>query len=144
MADDSKTPVLEINTLLPKDVIAIDGVTYELIRPDQFLSLFDYSRYERLFNRVVELTTKDDVTDAEEVELNAAVDRMARMVWRAPAEVHDQLTPRQRMQVVTAFLRLPATNRATPAAEPAPTLPLIGAQNSPDSNASTEAIPSAG
>ena len=30
MADDTNAPVLEINTLLPKDVIAIDGVTYQL------------------------------------------------------------------------------------------------------------------
>ena len=131
--------VLEIETLLPKDVVKVDGVKYELRQPDQLLSLFDYTRFERLLDRVLELTSKDEITPAENDELERAADRMTRIVLDAPEAVHAKLTPRQRMKVIMSFHRLPTTNEQTPAAKVVTEAPLTGANGSPDSNASTEA-----
>lgn len=145
MADNTTAPVLEIKKIVDRDVVRFEDQTYELLQADQ-LSIVEYTRYATLFNRSVELTEKiqnDTITPSEEQELERAVDRMARILLRAPAEVHDQLTSRQRQRIVMSFLRLPPMLSLPAAADQAPSA-STGASSSPHSSASMEATPSGG
>ena len=98
--------VLALATLTDRSTITIDGQAYDLINPEE-LSIVDTHRVGKWGSRVQELYKDiDSRPEADIAELAELLDKLCRMLWRAPGEVHDRLTDNQRLSIAMAFTGL--------------------------------------
>lgn len=98
--------VLTLAALTDRSTITIDGQAYDLINPEE-LSIVDTHRVGKWGARVQELYKDiDSGTDEQVAELASLLDKLCRVLWKAPAEIHDRLTDTQRLAVAMAFTAL--------------------------------------
>lgn len=102
-------PLLNLDTLVIRPVIAIDGARYEILAPDE-LSIVDSHRFGVWGRRVQELA---DIESAEaEAELEDLVNRIARRVAiGVPSDVYEKLKGAHKQAVVDVFTGLLLRNR---------------------------------
>lgn len=139
-----KKPLLSLDTLVDRSVIAIDGKPYELRAPGEF-SLLDYHRIGKRSEQLDALKAHEEPTEEDVEAVAAALGELCRMVLVAPEDVYARLSVLHQQAIVSAFM---APLRVTPApaadAEPAamstPT-PSTGGSTSRGSSASTAATP---
>jgi len=138
-------PILNLNTLVDRRVVRIDGKDYELIASGE-LSLLDYHRIGRQSGRVEELMTRsEDLSDAEVQELSRMLKDLCCLILRAPEELHARLNDLHRLAVIQAFSNLQRDQKkAAPAGEGSAPPTSTGASSSPASAGSTEARPASG
>ncbi len=123
MADKSDGPLLDLNTLVERKHILIDGQPYEFMVPGA-MSLLDYHRVTRLSDTLKGIEDKKDDLSEEDVQRGAkALDGLCRLVLEAPSAVHDRLTDLQRTKILEVFRNLPrpaapAQEERAPAAAP--------------------------
>lgn len=140
-----KKPLLSLDTLTDRDQVAIDGTSYDLLKPEQ-LSLVSYNRIAPILTRFQALMEMKTLTDGESEELAQILDRVCRECLQAPPEVQARLTDEQRLQIVVAFAGLSQLLRRllralpeTPLTTPATASPTTGAKRFRGSAASTRA-----
>jgi hypothetical protein len=136
------TSVLNLDTLIERPSVVIDGVSYPLRATDDF-AIVEFKRHVKEASRFADLVNQESCTPEEEAESEALADRYCRRILKAPAAVHDRLSGSHRLQIITVFAQLlglrgrTAGAKATP---PAETTTGTGARSSPGSPASTEGI----
>lgn len=144
MAGKNAEPLLDLNTLVQRSQVRIDGQLYELLDPGE-LGILDHHRMIRLSTTAQECLSKDDPSE-EDVKTGAkALDDLCRFVLLAPPEVHDKLGDSRRQQIVGVFTKLQldaATAEATTAplaAAPSPAEP--GSEAAPEQTAKPDLAP---
>lgn len=114
MADIAPRPILDLSTVIHRQVIAIDGRRYEL-RDASEITIEQQAYLERTMPRLGALLINISAGAADHAKRQDA-DRILRhiceMAIDAPAKVLDALQVTQRIAVVRVFLKLP-----TPTAE---------------------------
>lgn len=133
----TSVPVLNLDSLIDRPVVVIDGKEYQLLTT-AILPPIDVWRLSKFSRRLDELTSQADLTEDEERELERLPDRMCRLVLHAPDDVHAALNPKQRMEVLATFIQPP---QPLPPAESGQTTSSTGATSSLASPGSTEATP---
>lgn len=102
-------PTPDITTIVERPTLRIDGVTYTLRHPDE-LPYLAYRNKAGVYTRVNALFSKaregDDLSDAEEQELEAILPGLVKSLLFAPDEVLAKLTTEQRVMVVGYFSQL--------------------------------------
>jgi hypothetical protein len=139
-------PLLNLDNLSEFPTVIVHGERYALVPPDA-LTAIDYHRYGRMAPRLEALWNQDDFTDAEAQEFETILDRLTRIVLKAPAVVHEKLTDVQRLQIVQTFLSLSRPQILLPApatVKPTEDLTLTGASSPHVSPGSTGETPSSG
>lgn len=113
-------PLLNLDTAEYAAHIRIDGATYGVRHPN-WLSLFDYHRFQSHGTRIRELSDRAVAATADdEAELSSLLARQVALVLDAPADVLARLRDGQRIQIVSLFLDLPGGQPTLPAAPEAP------------------------
>lgn len=157
MADTKPVPLLnfQIDTK-PRQVIAIDGKTYELRRPDDLTidASVALSAHMRTYAELqVALRGKPAVSRKAKTQLGETMKALCALMVAAPPAILQKLTPIMRFRVINVFLTLSLTNRAKAAkamelsgqlSDQAIAAVLAGKTGSPSSAASTAATPSRG
>lgn len=159
MADATKTstPVLDLQTLIERPRIAIDGAPYEILSPDE-VSVLDHQRLAAWGRRYDALMAQASLSDAERDELARLVrDISDTIMVGVPEAVRARLSDAQRLQVVEVFTALPLQRRLAAlaagahrqaqdrtASPRATTRVSTGAKPSRGSSASTAATPAGG
>lgn len=141
-------PLLNLDTLIRRPKVAIDGITYEIMTPDE-LSIIDSHRFGMWGRRIKELASAE--SEAEEAELIDLVDRVARKVAvGVPAEIYAGLSGKHKLAISDVFTGLLLRNSlgvagaiAKAAGIPIGILPT-GAMPFPDFNGSTAAVQAGG
>lgn len=103
---DGKTdaPLLDLDTLVERPKIAIDGVLYEIRSPHE-LSVIDSHRFGRWGKRIDELADQDG--EAAEAELAELVEKVARRVAvGVPEDVFAKLNGAKHWALVDLFTGL--------------------------------------
>lgn len=99
-------PLLDLDTMVERPVVAIDGTKYEVLSADE-ISVLDAARFGRWGKRIKELGEATTLSEAEEAELDDLVDRLARKVLvDAPEEVFARLSGNNRWALVDLFTGL--------------------------------------
>lgn len=139
-------PLLDLRTVTGKFHIRIDGVPHFLSHPDA-LTLHKWAQIEAISPRIAALTLMvtggGEVSDADERELSALLERAVRLVLDAPEVVHEKLDDVARASIFSAFCRLRSAGRETGATATARSK-TIGARSSRGSKGSTAELPKAG
>jgi hypothetical protein len=138
-----KTPVLNLDTLIVREHITIDGQPYELRNADEF-SVVDAHRLGRKGVRLDQLMTSAELTPDEEMELAGLLDALCKSVLDAPEAVHKTLRDAQRSAIFQAFTELSLPLSPQTRAHPRATTPVIGARPPLASRGSTGARRKAG
>ncbi|PTR11759.1 MULTISPECIES: hypothetical protein [unclassified Novosphingobium] len=139
-ADDaaSNEPLLNLNTLIVRPIIAIDGQRFEIMSPDE-LSILDGQRFGIWGRRINALAESDDDT-ADQEELEQLVDKVARKVAvGVPDDVFAKLSGANKQSIADVFTGLLLRNRlgVAGAIAKAAGVPLsTGAKSSPSSSGS--------
>ena len=130
----NRTPILNLDTLVERAVVRIDGTDYELLNPGE-LSVLDFHKIGKRAERVEAMLKEEgDLSEDQVVTLTEALDALCRLVLRAPAEVHARLSDTQRLKVTQAFTVLQREQPGPPAGgDDVPTAPSTGESNSPAS-----------
>ena len=106
-ANDTRTDsrqLLDLDTLITRDTISIDGERYEILNPDE-LSVIDSHRFGRWGNRIEQLAALDG--EAEEKELHDLVERVSRKIMvGVPDDVFARLRGSQQWAVIDLFTGL--------------------------------------
>ncbi len=161
--------VLNLDRLTDRPVVVINGAEHRLYTVDLLPPLENY-RLRKMLKRIEELSTKEDLTDAEIDELagpesdeteevdgetvkvrrGGLLDKATRIILKAPLDVHQKLRDHQRVEIIQLFpvpsLILKYTAAATEKAAEAETEPIpTGSTSAPESPASIpeKAAPSA-
>ena len=133
----SPPPLLDLNKLVERPRIAIDGQLYDLAAPAE-LSVIDRHRVTSKCRRFEHLMQKDQLDELEEIELDAQLRGASEIVLKhVPHDVIDKLNDDQLLQVLEVFSMLSLRNRLKSAA--AAIGNRTGESLSPGSNGSTEA-----
>lgn len=136
-------PLLEIDTLVDRPKIVIDGYLYDILSPDE-LSVVDHQRFAAQGRRMEELMTRRSLTKAQERELTDIVDGLSqRVMVGVPEEVRAKLTSAHRLNVLEVFTTLPLQKRLKAMAAGAPN-GSTGGRLRPGSSVSTAETPPAG
>lgn len=107
--------VLTLETLVDHATITIDGTAFELINPGE-LSIVDTHRVAKWGARVQEIYKDlDSQRENEVAELAGLLDKLCRLLWRAPDDIHDRLSDNQRLAIVMAFTELQRGTLPVPA-----------------------------
>ena len=105
MADNPKV-LLDLDTLVSRSTIKIDGEEYELRAGDEF-SAVENHRLRRRGLRIGTLMDKNAaLKEAEEKELSRLLDELCREILLAPDEVHARLRDTHRFLIAKTFTRL--------------------------------------
>ncbi|MDP2131959.1 MAG: hypothetical protein U0975_09970 [Erythrobacter sp.] len=145
MADLTKTPLLDLDTLIERPFITIDGRRFEIRSPSE-LSVVESHRFGRWGNRIEALTAEDG--DAAEAELNDLIARVSKgILIDVPDTVFDKLSGANRWAIIDVFTgllwreKLKVAGAMTIAAGDVPDWmqSRTGASSSPGSNGFTEA-----
>lgn len=102
---EKQKPLLDLDTLLERPLIKIDGVSYELITPDEF-TVVEHRRLFKLGQRVEAIEAKDDPTEADCEEHDKLLTAICQKVLVAPADLIASLSLAQRAAIVLAFSQL--------------------------------------
>lgn len=120
------TPIFTLDTITPRDAVAIDGVNYELRRSTE-LSVLEHARLRRLSPRYdVLIDREENLSDEEAVELSSVLSDICAVVLKAPSEVLAKLTDVQRLLIVSTFIAL--SHGMRPLRETANTTGALGRQ----------------
>lgn len=104
-------PLLSLSTP-NRPFLTIDGQPYELAVPDDF-GLVEVNRLQGILARLNAIRPRaDELSEAEVASLVEILRVGAALTLRAPAEVLERLTDRQRLAIIDAFATA-STNRAT-------------------------------
>lgn len=131
----------ELSTRAEPDTITIDGVAYELADAGAFSTL-ESSRMRTLGRRVAALGGKDDLTEDEARECDAAIDAIFRLIAASvPDEVVARLRSSHKLAVIEAFtsrlIQQSAAQAATLAADSiTASMPSSGGSNGSTAGAS--------
>lgn len=100
----AKKPVLDLDTLIVRPVIAIDDEIYEILSPDE-ISVIESHRFANAGRRIDALS--EEPGEAAENELTALIDQVARKVLiGAPDAVFAKLSGAHKWAIVDVFTGL--------------------------------------
>lgn len=149
-------PLLQLDTLVVRPKIAIDGVLHDILSPDELPVLTNHLLAFK-GRRMEELLRKPDLQAKEKKELESVVLEISDAIMEpVPVEARAKLSDMQRMSVIEAFSTLLLTKKAGTAAallrgllpEETPTQPKprpsTGGKRSRGSSGSTDAPLSGG
>ena len=111
-ADDtaSNEPLLNLNTLIVRPIIAIDGARYEIMSPDE-LSILDGHRFG-IWGRRINALAEADAEGDDQDELEQLIDKVARRVAvGVPDDVFAKLSGAHKQSVADVFTGLLLRNR---------------------------------
>ncbi len=100
-----KQPLLNLDTLIEREFIMVDGARHELRNLDEL----DVVTHRRLLNESKRLAVLDPVkhrSDDEEAAYDDALDTITRILLIAPADVHAKLQRGHRSAILLAFMQL--------------------------------------
>lgn len=101
---DTPTQLLDLNTLIERPRVRIDGTSYEILSPDE-LSILQSEGLARDAGRLERLARTDPPTVEAEAELLALViDLSDRIMVGVPAAVRKRLSEQQRLQIIEVFV----------------------------------------
>ena len=134
-------PLLDLNTLIERPTIAIDGKRYEMLSQDE-LSILDSARFEK-WGRRIEALAEDE---ARADELHALIDTVAAAILvGVPADVRDRLTKGHKARVIAVFTGLLLGDQIAAAGATLKVMSRsIGANSSPASSVSSAALQAGG
>ncbi len=135
-------PILNLDTLVVRPTVEIDGKSYEILSVEE-LSVLDSRRFSLWAGRLDELQSSEE----DNPELDELVDTITRKVLvGVPDDVFAKLSGTHKVAVVEVFTGLLLRNRMSVAGaiQTATGSPLIGALFSLASNVSTAAPPERG
>ncbi|RVG94839.1 hypothetical protein CN221_14780 [Sinorhizobium meliloti] len=143
----AKNPILDLNTLIERPKIAIDGTPYEILSPEE-LSILDSQSFTFWGGEIEQLANEK----GKEEELKSLIDTVARKVLvGVPADVFAKLSGAQKNRVIEVFTMLLLRDKigavgavAQVMKGLAPASPLTGERNSPASSASSAETPAGG
>lgn len=102
----SAAPLLDLDTLIERPRISIDGTMFEILSPDE-LSVIDSHRFARWGRRIDALNRSDNEDPAAEAELDALVAKVARRICvGVPEDVFAKVPGKQRWAVIDVFTAL--------------------------------------
>lgn len=140
--------LLDLDTLIERPRIAIDGELYEILSPDE-LSVIDSHRFGRWGRRIEELAEQDG--EAAEAELDEVISRAARKIMPdVPEELFGRLPGSARWAVIDLFTglllhkKLIVVGAMQAAMGMQPTLSPTGARRLPGFSDTTAATPRTG
>jgi hypothetical protein len=134
MAD--RKPILSLDTLVERAVVAIDGQAYELRNAGEF-SLLEGVQLEKRGQRLKQLFAGDGEPSEEDVAaLEADLEWVCRKVLLAPADILCRMTSNHRLAVVMAFIELLRGKTAPPAGVETTTAPTESQSTGVDSSPS--------
>lgn len=114
-----RPPVLDMQTLVERPTIALNGEEYEILSPQE-LSVVDYHRFERMGRSIDRLHAKSKLTKKEEERLTGLVAELSdRIMVGVPDEVRASLKDSHRLAVIEAFTNLPLAQTMATLAPPA-------------------------
>jgi hypothetical protein len=135
-------PLLNLNTIIERPVIAINRVKYEILHPDE-LSVVDSVRFQNWGQRVDELIKMSDLDDDSADELTGLIQKLTdRIMDGVPEKARAKLTESQRLQVAEVFMKIPRGRKPTRKGKRATR--SNGEKPVPGSSDSTAAIPPVG
>lgn len=155
---DRTAPLLDIETLIVRPAIMIDGVRHEITAPDE-LPLDISHLMAAKGRRMQQLQTSEALNRDQRAELEAIVRQLADIIMEPIAEaVRAKLKPAQQLQVIEAFTALLLKKRLASATAMvggqqgiaaamealAGAKPSTGESSSPGSSGSTAASQEAG
>jgi hypothetical protein len=112
----TKTPLLDLSTLVDRHVVRINKKTYQLRNSDE-LSFIGYRQFVGSLSRLGALLQKQTPTVSELQEQSKLIREKCAQILIAPASVLASLTDRQQLAIIEAFLKLlPETKKAMAAA----------------------------
>jgi hypothetical protein len=106
------TPVLSLDTIIPRPTIRIDGKPYQMRSADEFAWLV-YRGKAGLFRKAATLMVLPRRTAAQEKEIERMLGPLVQELVLAPAKVLARLSDAQRFQVLEVFSQLLQTARTT-------------------------------
>lgn len=99
--------LLDLTTLIEQPTIKINGVTHEILHPDQ-LGVLDFQRLSTMAGRVSALMKSTEPSDSDAAELTKVIEDLTdRIMVGVPADVRTKLTEAQRLAVAEVFMMLP-------------------------------------
>lgn len=142
---ETKTPLIDLRTLIERPSIAIDGEDYEILSTDE-LSALDHQWLHSSGQRLDLLMNKESLSAKEKKELEDLLMKVSdRIMVGVPDEVRARLTGRHRIGICEVFTMLLLQSRTAAAGALAKALGLpTGETPSPGSSASMAATPPAG
>ena len=103
--------MLDLNTLIERPVIRIDGEKYEILTPDE-LSVLDWKRFLKTAGRLEEIVAMPELGDDETEELsNLLIDLTDKIMVGVPSDVRSKLNQNHLLSVAGVFTTL-LTKRA--------------------------------
>lgn len=140
----AKDALLDLNTLIERPTIAIDGKKYEIRSPDE-LSIIESQQFTFWGAAIEELSQEE----GKEEELQVLIDKVADAVLiGVPANVRAKLSGVQKHQVIEVFTVLLLRRKIGAVGAAAQVMkdlaPSIGAKKSPASSASSVEPPRGG
>lgn len=104
MTQASSGHLLDLDTLVERPVIAIDGATYQIRSPGE-LSVVESHRFGRWGNRIDALAAEDG--EAAEAELTELIAKVAKAILvDVPDDVFDKLSGANRWAIIDLFTGL--------------------------------------
>ncbi|RVN36990.1 hypothetical protein [Sinorhizobium meliloti] len=140
----AKDPILDLNTLIERPKITIDGTPYEILSPEE-LSILDSQAFTFWGGEIERLSKEKDKGE----ELSSLIDTVARKVLvSVPAAVFAKLTGAQKFRVVEVFTVLLLRDKMGAVGAVAQVMkglaPSTGEKSSPASSGSSAETPAGG
>lgn len=107
--DNPQALLLDLNTLITRPAISIDGTRFELVSPDE-LSVLASHRLGVRGRRIEQLSQSDDDQDGEELD-RLITEVVEEVLCGVPDEVFAKLTGTHRMAIADVFTGLLLRNR---------------------------------
>lgn len=127
-------PLLDLNTLIERPTIAIDGKRYEILSPEE-LSILDSQRFENWGRQIEALARDDDKSDELDALIQTVTDKI--MVG-VPQDVRAKLSNGHKLKVLAVFTGLLLGDQVGAAGAALNVMSRsIGATSSPASSASS-------
>jgi len=130
-------PLLDLDTLLVRLSVRIDGVPYEIRNRDE-LSVLGLRRVNLWCERFNQILVLEAPTAEQEAESAALLQKICQAVLDAPPDVHAKLQEQHRMAIADVFCTLRASRLQTAGATATTEPPPTGASSPPASPGSTE------
>lgn len=107
-----QTPVLSLDTIIPRPTVRIDGKDYQMRSADEFAWLV-YRGKAGLFRKAATLMVLPRRTVAQDKEVERLLGPLVQELVLAPAKVLTRLSDAQRFQVLEVFSQLLQTTRTS-------------------------------
>lgn len=118
MSEETKGPLLNLDTLIVRPQVIIDGQSYEMVSPDE-MTIVERQRQVARGRRMQELLDKRELSNQEQGELARVLDEGCRAILLAPDDVHAKLMDGHRLDIIDAFGQLLLGRRRTAGEKPA-------------------------